>query len=147
MFFIRENEWNVFDKTFGKSNVPITAPVANHDLRELLLELPFILRYSLVNNKISCKITLTAELPGLTRADITLEARAGELILRGERRDPQATSGSYVQLERGQGPFVRSFVFAEPIDADRIQAELRDGVLTVTVPKASQPQPKRIAVT
>jgi HSP20 family protein len=93
------------------------------------------------------RYVLTAELPGLTRADITLEARDGELTLRGERRDPQATSGSYVQLERGQGPFVRSFVFAEPIDADRIQAELRDGVLTVTVPKVSRPQPKRIAVT
>ncbi|HXH05709.1 MAG TPA: Hsp20/alpha crystallin family protein [Vicinamibacterales bacterium] len=93
------------------------------------------------------RYVLTAELPGLTRADITLETREGELTLRGERRDAAAASGAYVQLERGQGPFVRTFVFAEPIDADRIHAELRDGVLTVTVPKAARPQPRRIAVT
>ena len=89
---------------------------------------------------------VTAELPGLSRDDIQIELREGELTIRGLRPDPGVRPDAYHRMERLQGPFNRGFVFADPIDADRINAEFRDGVLTVTVPKAAQAQARRIPV-
>jgi HSP20 family molecular chaperone IbpA len=49
-------------------------------------------------------------------------------------------------MERLQGPFGRAFLFTEAIDGEQIDAEFRDGVLTVTVPKVVRPEPRRIDV-
>ncbi len=89
---------------------------------------------------------VTAELPGLTREDIQIELREGELTIRGHRPDPGVRPDAYHRMERLQGPFDRGFMFAEPIAADRINAEFRDGVLTVTLPKAARAEARRIPV-
>jgi HSP20 family protein len=89
---------------------------------------------------------VTAELPGLSREDIQIELREGELTIRGQRPDPGVRPDAYHRMERLQGPFARGFAFAEPITPDRISAEFRDGVLTITLPKASRPEPRRISV-
>jgi HSP20 family protein len=89
---------------------------------------------------------VTAELPGLTREDIQIELTEGELVIRGQRPDPGVPPNTYRQLERLQGPFGRAFVFAEPIAAENIAAEFRDGVLKVVVPKTPRPEPVRIDV-
>jgi HSP20 family protein len=89
---------------------------------------------------------VSAELPGLTREEIQIEMREGELVIRGQRPDPGTPPTAYRQMERLQGPFGRAFVFAEPLAADEISAEFRDGVLKVIVPKASRPEPRRIDV-
>ena len=92
------------------------------------------------------RYVVTAELPGLARADIQIEMHDGELVIRGRRPDPGVPPVAYLQMERLQGPFGRAFLFTEPIDAERIAAEFRDGVLTVTVPKSARPEPRRIDV-
>ena len=92
------------------------------------------------------RYVVTIELPGLARSDIQIELRERELRLRGRRPDPGVPPHAYQQMERLQGPFARTFVFAEPIDGETVAAEFREGVLTVTVPKASRPTPRRIDV-
>jgi len=78
---------------------------------------------------------LTVELPGMTRGDIDIQFHDQVLTLRGERRGLSPSPERYQQLERGQGPFSRSFRFGVPIAADGINASLVDGILTVVVPK------------
>jgi HSP20 family protein len=79
---------------------------------------------------------LTVEVSGLVREDVDIEFHDGTLTVRGARRSQACCPERYQQLERGQGQFSRSFRFGVPIDPDRISADLADGVLSVTVPKA-----------
>jgi HSP20 family protein len=81
------------------------------------------------------RYVLSMEVPGVARADVTLEFADHVLTIRGAR--PAASPDRYSQLERGQGAFTRSFRFAAPVAGDAIGAELVDGVLTVSVPKTS----------
>jgi HSP20 family protein len=89
-----------------------------------------------------------AELPGLTREEVELAMDDNRLTIRGARssRGPDDETRRYHQVERGHGGFERTFAFADPIRADGITADLRDGVLTITLPKTAPPPPLRIAV-
>jgi HSP20 family protein len=78
---------------------------------------------------------LTMELPGLDRSGVNIAFAAGMLTVAGRRPAPGACE-RYQQFERAQGAFSRRFRFAVPIEPDRITADLADGVLTVTIPKA-----------
>jgi HSP20 family protein len=91
---------------------------------------------------------VTAELPGLTREEIDLAAEEWRLTIRGQRRDRWVNEEvvHFHQVERGHGRFSRTFEFAEKIDPDGVSADLREGVLTVTVAKAPVPPPRRIEV-
>jgi HSP20 family protein len=89
---------------------------------------------------------LTIELPGLSRADITLEYLDQVLTVRGKRAGQECCPERYQQLERGQGPFSRSFRFALPIKADDVSADFADGVLTITVPKQAPTDRRHIEV-
>jgi HSP20 family protein len=86
---------------------------------------------------------VTAELAGMDRRDIQIDAHDEGLSLRGRRPDAGIPPHAYLRIERGQGPFERRFVFAEPIDVGRIDAQFRDGVLTIMIPKAAA---RRISV-
>jgi HSP20 family protein len=79
---------------------------------------------------------ITAELPGLRREDLQIRVTEGWLTLSGVRREHDLPCEQYHRVERGHGTFSRSFQLPLPIDADHITADLRDGVLTVTCPKA-----------
>jgi HSP20 family protein len=81
------------------------------------------------------RYVLTVELPGLDRSDITLDHQGQVLTVRGTRPADSSCPERYQQLERGQGPFSRSFRFAMPVAIDGIHADLADGVLTVVIPK------------
>jgi HSP20 family protein len=89
---------------------------------------------------------LTAELPGLTRDDVEIQLQDGRLTLSGVRRERGVTCEQYHRVERGHGSFSRTFQLPVPVDADRVSADLRDGVLTVTCPKALEASPRRIDV-
>lgn len=95
------------------------------------------------------RYVITAELPGLERDQIELALEDTRLTLRGRRPDRVPASGDvvhYHQIERGHGPFSRTFDFAEKVATDRVAADLRDGVLTVTLPKVPAPPVRRIEV-
>ncbi len=82
------------------------------------------------------RYVLTVELAGLARSDVQIEFDNHVLTVRGTRHAEACCPERYQQLERGQGTFSRSFRFALPVVADRIAADLADGILTIVVPKA-----------
>ena len=86
--------------------------------------------------EVADRYVLTIELPGLCRDDVKIEVQDGLVTLRGRRPGQTCCPERYQQLERAQGQFSRSFRFAVPIVADDISAELANGVLTVSIPKA-----------
>jgi HSP20 family protein len=89
---------------------------------------------------------LTAELPGLKRADVEIQAEDSRVVIRGHRASGPVPPEQYQRVERGHGRFSRSFVLPEPIEVDRVSAELKDGVLTVTIPKAAGHGARRVDV-
>jgi HSP20 family protein len=89
---------------------------------------------------------VTAELPGLQRHDIDIRFHEGQLTLQGTRPKADVPCERFHRVERGHGTFFRRFALPSLVDVDGIGADLRDGVLTVTVPKASGAGPRRIDV-
>lgn len=96
------------------------------------------------------EFVLTAELPGLQRDQIEIHAEDSRITVRGARAagpDREIPCEQYHRVERGHGRFSRSFALPESIDVEAITADLKDGVLTVTMPKAGDRAARRIAVT
>ena len=92
---------------------------------------------------------LTAELPGLSRDDIEIHAEDFRIVIRGARRAApggDVACEQFHRVERGHGRFSRAFALPEAIDVARISADLKDGLLTVTIPKATDRGVRRIDV-
>ena len=91
---------------------------------------------------------LTAELPGLTRDQIDIQAEDCRIIIRGARGgEPRdIPCEQYHRVERGHGRFSRAFTLPEPIDVGAISADLKDGILTVTMPKSADRSARRVSV-
>ena len=87
----------------------------------------------------------TAELPGLTRDQIRIDVHDNRLTLQG-RREARVSCDQYHQVERGHGEFCRTFLLPHAVMADGVNADLTDGVLTVTVPKSPADAPRRVVV-
>jgi HSP20 family protein len=90
---------------------------------------------------------LIAELPGLSRDQIEIHAEDGRVVIRGERATGQVPCEQYHRVERGHGRFSRAFLLPEPIDVDGVVADLKDGLLTVNIPKAGGHGARRVNVT
>ena len=89
---------------------------------------------------------LTAEVPGMRRNELNIEVHDGRVTISGTRAERGEACEQYHRVERGHGSFSRSFQLPLPVDASRVSADLRDGVLTVTCPKAPDAEPRRIRV-
>ena len=89
---------------------------------------------------------IAAEVPGMSRDDLDIHVHDGRLTISGVRRERVRACEQYHRVERGHGAFSRSFQLPIPIDAERITADLRDGVLTVTCPKLDDGGARRIEV-
>ncbi len=96
------------------------------------------------------EFVLTAELPGLSRDQIEMQADEYRVVIRGARGSAPAGDlpcEQYHRVERGHGRFSRAFTLPHPIDVDRVLADLKDGVLTVTLPKVGDQAVRHIDVT
>ena len=90
---------------------------------------------------------LKAELPDLKREDINITFENGVLTLTGERKaEFDSQDGTYHRNERAYGRFSRSFTLPATVDANRINATYRDGLLTIRVPQREEAKPRQIAV-
>ncbi len=90
---------------------------------------------------------LSAELPGVRPEDVDLKVDKNVLTLSGTRQySQQSDDKGYRRIERRYGNFTRSFTLPEHVDADGIQASLENGVLTISVPKGTKAQVRKIAV-
>lgn len=93
------------------------------------------------------EIVLKAELPGIQREDIDIRVENSLLTIRGERkREQEAKQEAYHRVERVYGAFSRSFALPSTVNTDKVSAEFKDGVLTITLPARDEAKPRQIQV-
>lgn len=93
-------------------------------------------------------ILIKADIPGLEQKDINVNIGNGRLTLTGERKfEDEQHKEQYYRVERAYGRFSRSFQLPNTTDVNAIQAEYKNGVLTVTLPKRAEAKPRTIQVT
>jgi HSP20 family protein len=94
------------------------------------------------------ELIFSADLPGMSLDDISVELHGDTLTIKGERKQEQEEKTDNMhRVERVYGAFYRAFTLGVPVKADEVKASYKDGVLTVSVPKAEDAKPKRIAIT
>ena len=93
------------------------------------------------------EIVLKAELPGLQREDIDLRVENSTLTITGQKKmDKDVKEEQYHRVERVYGNFTRTFTLPSTVDAGKIGAEFKNGVLTVTLPLREEAKPRQIQV-
>lgn len=92
------------------------------------------------------ELLVIADLPGVTAESIDVQCEQGGLTLEAHVEPRQAPDTNYVLREYGIGAYRRMFRLSEAIDANRISAEVSNGVLTLHLPKAESAKPKQIKV-
>ncbi len=88
-------------------------------------------------------IVITAELPGVREDDLEITVHRDTVTLRGERQDETKAAG-YHRRERRSGTFGRTFSLPFQVDPEKVEAKLRNGILTVMLYRPEQDKPKRI---
>ncbi len=87
------------------------------------------------------------ELPGIDTDDIEVQVGVDNLTIRGEKKSEETQEGeNWHVVERSYGSFLRTIDFPSQVRPDGVTAESKDGVLTLTVPKASDAQPKKVTI-
>jgi len=90
---------------------------------------------------------LEAELPGLTQEQVHVSVtNRNQVSIQGERLATDDTKGRWLRRERGFGRFQRILRLPLPVDADKVEAKLEDGLLHVVLPKSEEARPRKIAV-
>lgn len=88
-----------------------------------------------------------ADLPGVREADIEISVSGNQLTISGRREEAQEEDvQSYFVYERTYGTFARTFALPQGADVEHIRADLKDGVLSLIVPKRPEVQPRRVAL-
>lgn len=89
----------------------------------------------------------TAEFPGMSADDIDVEVQGGDLILRGEKEtEEEKEEEDYRVAERSYGEFYRRFSLPTSVEVEEISAEMKDGVLTVRLPKTEKEAGRKIQI-
>ena len=92
-------------------------------------------------------ITVLADMPGVTPAQLKIDLHEGVLTITGRAEQPNGAHERPVFQEYLAGVFQRSFTLSEAIDQERIQATLKHGVLRLRLPKAERAKPRQITIT
>ena len=93
------------------------------------------------------EITLSLDVPGSRSEDVDIRLEEGVLTVQAPVRRAERAGQRALYREYGVGDYVRTFQIGGPIDRDRIEATLTNGVLIVRVPKSEAARPRKIAVT
>jgi HSP20 family protein len=92
-------------------------------------------------------VVAVVELPGMRKEDINISLHDGMLTIAGERQSSSGEGESAERTERFSGKFRRSISLPTRVDASKVSATYKDGILTVTLPKAEEAKPKKVEVT
>lgn len=93
------------------------------------------------------EVIVRAEVPGMTKEDISVTLQNNVLTLRGEKKQEKEEKGkTFHRMERSYGAFVRSFTLPTLVEGDKVRAAYKDGVLTITLPKVEEVKPKEISI-
>ena len=93
------------------------------------------------------KIHVKVEVPGMEEKDLKINYEDGLLTISGERQFDQREDRNYHRIERSYGSFLRSFSLPRSVDASRIAASYRNGVLEIEIPKKEEAKPRQIEIT
>jgi HSP20 family protein len=128
IFGLRREIDRLFDDTFARDGGSFTPAV---DIKE--------------NDS---EVRLELELAGLKPSEVEIMAENGVLTVRGEKRSErkEGDESRYQVVERSYGTFMRTFQLPQGLDEDQIKADFEHGLLTIHIPKAALPQPKRIQI-
>lgn len=92
-------------------------------------------------------IVIKAELPGVKKEDITIDVKDNVLTLKGERSaESEVKEENYYRREQSYGKFFRAFTLPDAVDPSRIEANCKDGVLKISIPKAEKAKTKKIDI-
>src|SRR5688572_27122414 len=89
---------------------------------------------------------IEAELPGFSMSDVDVTVLGDEVTIKAQRSFELPKDATYVRRERCCGAFTRTWTLPAQVDADHVQASLKDGVLLITLPKHPSAQARRIAI-
>ena len=89
---------------------------------------------------------ITALLPGVTAEDLNIQVQNDVLSIQGEMKHTREENDSYLLQERPSGKFFRSFELPDAVDANKVEAGLSNGVLTLRLPKAEEARPRSIKI-
>ena len=93
------------------------------------------------------RIIVRSDLPGMKQEEIAVEVSDGVLTIKGERkRETESKEGKTYRVERSYGSFLRSFTLPAGVDATKVNAAYKNGVLEVTLPKLAEAKAKQIKV-
>ena len=128
IFGLRREIDRLFEDTFGREGGNFTPAV---DIKENESE-----------------IRLELELPGLKPDQVEITAENGVLTVRGEKKSErnEGEDNRYHVVERSYGSFTRSFSVPATVDAEKVGAEFKNGVLTVTLPKKEAAKPRQVKI-
>jgi HSP20 family protein len=92
-------------------------------------------------------LTLSAEIPGVDKKDVKISLQNNVLTIEGEKKqEKEENSDGQFRSERFYGKFSRTFTLSTDIDAEKIKADFKNGVLTVTLPKTEKVKPRQIEI-
>jgi len=93
------------------------------------------------------QFTVTCDVPGLKREDIEVNLAHGVLTIKGEKKSPKRSERARVYREETwEGKFQRTVAMPSEVDPSKVAADMKDGVLTVTLPKREDAKPKQITI-
>jgi HSP20 family protein len=92
-------------------------------------------------------LVIKAELPGVSKDDVSIDVHQNTLTLRGQRmHEAEVKDEQYHRVERSYGSFQRSFTLPSTIDYEKVQATFKDGVLELHLPRLESAKPRQIAI-
>jgi len=91
------------------------------------------------------KVVVRVEMPGVARSDLEIRVEGQELTVIGKRQDP-VTHGTWLLRERFRGDFQKIYSVDGSINLDKVDAELSNGILTLTLPMKEAAKPRRIEI-
>ena len=92
-------------------------------------------------------LVIKAELPGMTREDIDVTVENATLVLKGQKKFDEAVKEEhYRRIERSYGQFYRTFTLPNTVDASKVSADYKNGILTVKLPFREEARPRTINV-
>ncbi len=93
------------------------------------------------------EVVIKAEVPGVAQKDIEIKVEDDTLVIKGEKKfERDMEKETYHRAERVYGKFQRSFILPKSIEKDKIKATLKQGVLTIVLPKKEEVKPKEISI-
>ncbi len=93
------------------------------------------------------KIILTAEIPGIDKKNVKINLQNSILTIEGEKkRSLEKKKDDYYRSERCYGKFCRTFSLSSEIESDKIKADFKNGILTITMPKSEKVKPRQIEI-